>query len=65
MKMAVFWVVAPCSMVEFYRLFTDACCFHYQGFTAVLMEAAGTCETSVTYQTRRRNKPEDSHLNSG
>jgi hypothetical protein len=26
MKMAVFWVVAPCSMVEVYQRFRSACC---------------------------------------
>jgi hypothetical protein len=31
MKMAVFWVVAPCSLVEVYQLFTGACCLHHQG----------------------------------
>jgi hypothetical protein len=30
MKMAVFLVVAPCSLVEIYRCFRDACCFHHQ-----------------------------------
>jgi hypothetical protein len=30
-KMAVFWTVAPCSLVEVYRHFRDACCFHRQG----------------------------------
>jgi hypothetical protein len=31
MKMAVFWVVAPCSLVEVYRRFRGACCRHHQG----------------------------------
>jgi hypothetical protein len=31
MKMAVFWVVAPCSLVEFYQLFRGPCCLHHQG----------------------------------
>jgi hypothetical protein len=31
MKMDVFWVVAPCSLVEVYQRFRDACCFHRQG----------------------------------
>jgi hypothetical protein len=31
MKMAVFWVVAPCSLVEIYRRFRSACCLHHQG----------------------------------
>jgi hypothetical protein len=30
-KMAVFWVVAPCSLVEVYRRFRRACCRHHQG----------------------------------
>jgi hypothetical protein len=30
-KMAVSWVVAPCSLVEVYRRFRDACCLHHQG----------------------------------
>jgi hypothetical protein len=48
MKMAVFWVVVPCSLVEVYR-----------GFT----EAARTSETSINfYQTVQHNHPEDSHL---
>jgi hypothetical protein len=31
MKMAVFWVFAPCSLVEVYRSFRGACCLHQQG----------------------------------
>jgi hypothetical protein len=31
MKMAVFWVVAPCSLVEVYQRFRGPCCLHYQG----------------------------------
>jgi hypothetical protein len=52
MKMAVFWVVAPCSLVEV-----------YQRFIALMMEAARTSETLVNfYQTTWHYKPEDSHL---
>jgi hypothetical protein len=29
--MAVFWVVAPCSLVEAYQSFGGPCCLHYQG----------------------------------
>jgi hypothetical protein len=29
-KMAAFWVVAPCSLVEVYR-FRGPCCLHHQG----------------------------------
>jgi hypothetical protein len=31
MKMAVFWVAAPCSLVEVYRRFKGAYCLHHQG----------------------------------
>jgi hypothetical protein len=49
MKMAVFWVVEPCSLVV--RAIT------------LMMEAASTSETSANfYQTTRRNNPEDSHF---
>jgi hypothetical protein len=30
-KIAVFWVVAPCSLVEVYQRFSGPCCLHYQG----------------------------------
>jgi hypothetical protein len=54
--MAVFWVVAPCSLVD--RRFRGPCCLHHQGD-----EPARTSETLVNfYQTTRRYNPEDSHL---
>jgi hypothetical protein len=31
MKMAVFWVVAPCSLIEVYQRFRGPCCLHHQG----------------------------------
>jgi hypothetical protein len=31
MKITVFWVVAPCSLVEVYWRYRGACCFHNQG----------------------------------
>jgi hypothetical protein len=37
MKMAVFWDVAPCSLIEVYRRFRGA----------LMMEAESTSETSV------------------
>jgi hypothetical protein len=30
-KMAVFWVVAPCSLVEVYHRFRGPCCLNHQG----------------------------------
>jgi hypothetical protein len=29
-RMAVFWVVAPCSLVEVYQRFRGPCCLHHQ-----------------------------------
>jgi hypothetical protein len=29
-KMAVFWVATPCSMLEVYRRFRGTCCLHHQ-----------------------------------
>jgi hypothetical protein len=57
MKMAVFWVVAPFSLVEVYRCFRGTC-YRYHQF-AMMMEAASTSETSVNFcQTTRRYNPE-------
>jgi hypothetical protein len=38
----IFWYVAPCSLVEFYRFFRGTCCLHHQGDESliVLMMAA-------------------------
>jgi hypothetical protein len=55
--MAVFWVVAPYSLVEVYLRFRGSCCLHHQGDAA-----ESTSETSAKfYQTIRLNNPEDSH----
>jgi hypothetical protein len=52
MNMAVFWVVAPCSLVDIYRRFRGTC-----------VEAASISKTSVNFnQTTRRKNPKDSHL---
>jgi hypothetical protein len=56
-KIAVFWVVAPCSLVEVYQRFIGTCCI------ARMMVAESASETSVNfYQTIRRYNTEDSHL---
>jgi hypothetical protein len=31
MKIAVFWVAAPCSLAEVYQRFRGPCCLHHQG----------------------------------
>jgi hypothetical protein len=56
MKTAVFWVVAPCILVEVYvgKLLP---------LIALMMEAARTSETLVNfYQITRCYNPEDSNL---
>jgi hypothetical protein len=65
MKIAVFWDVAPYSLVQISRRFRGAGCLHDQDVSIhpLMLEAAGTSETSVNfYQTTRSNNPEDSHL---
>jgi hypothetical protein len=62
--MAVLWVVATCSLVEFYRRFRHACCRHHQRDDLV-MEETGMSETSVNvYHTTRCSNPGDGHLQS-
>jgi hypothetical protein len=48
LKMAVFWVVAPCSLVDVCRRFRGAFRLNHQGVEALFMEAA-----------IKRNNPED------
>jgi hypothetical protein len=57
-KLAVFWNVAPCSLIEIDRRFRGV----YRPI-ALVMEVVSSSETSVNiYQTTRPNIPEDSHL---
>jgi hypothetical protein len=59
MKMDVFWVVAPCSMVEVNRRFRGTAA----SIIRTLTTEASTSETSVHfYHSTRRNNPEDSHI---
>jgi hypothetical protein len=61
--MAIFWVVAPFSLVEVYQRFRGPCCLHHQGYDVLMTEAARTSGTLVNfYQTTLRYNPEDSHL---
>jgi hypothetical protein len=59
-KMTVFWVVTPCSLVEVHCHFRGACCLHHQ--IALIMEAASTSETSMNFYHTQCNNPKDSHL---
>jgi hypothetical protein len=63
MKMAVFWGVAPCSLVEIDRRIRGVYYVHDHAFISLMMEAISTCGTSLSFQhTARRHVPEDSHL---
>jgi hypothetical protein len=42
MKMAVFWVVAPCSLVDVYLRFRGTRCLHHQG--EVYRRFRGACD---------------------
>jgi hypothetical protein len=72
-KMAVFWVVALCSLLEVYQRFRGqpwltnsyiSNCFHAHSLLiALMMEAGRTSETLVNfYQTTWHYNPEVSHL---
>jgi hypothetical protein len=52
MKMAVFWVVAPCGLVRVYHSFRGLYCLHHQGDRQLVN----------LHQSTQRYNPEDSHL---
>jgi hypothetical protein len=59
-KMAVFWVAAPCDLVKFTNISEVLAASIIRAM--MMMEAASTSETSNFYQTAWRNNPENSHL---
>jgi hypothetical protein len=48
MKMAVFWVVAQCSLVEVYQRFRGPCCLHHQGDDRVRLHGATTQNRAIS-----------------
>jgi hypothetical protein len=42
MKLAVFWVVVPCNLVEVYRRFSGSFCLHQRGDVSRMMVGAST-----------------------
>jgi hypothetical protein len=59
MKIAVFWVVAPCSLVEVYQRFRGPCCLHHQGDDGRL-HGATTQKTAIFILTAvRTSNPTD------
>jgi predicted permease len=60
--MVVFWVLAPCSLVEFTNVSEVLAASIIR---AMMMGAARISETLLNFhQTTRRYNPEDSHLRS-
>jgi hypothetical protein len=47
MKIAVFWVVAPCSLVEVYQRSTGPCCLHHQGDRPTSLHGVTTQKTAI------------------
>jgi hypothetical protein len=47
-KMAVFWVVAPCSLVEAHQRFRGTCCIHHQGVFLVRTMLWRSCTIILT-----------------
>jgi hypothetical protein len=54
LKMAVFWVVAPCSLVEVYQRFRGPCCLHHQGDALTRLHGAATQKTAIFILTAVR-----------
>jgi hypothetical protein len=50
MKMAVFWVVAPCNLVNIYRRFRGACCLNHEG-DHYYLDDGGIVKISMEYGT--------------
>jgi hypothetical protein len=48
-KMAVFWVVVPCCLVEVYQRLEVLAASIIRALITLMMEAAGTSETSVNF----------------
>jgi hypothetical protein len=59
MKMAAFWVVVPCSLIEV----TDVSEVLAASIALMIQEKIASEMSANFYQTTRRNNPEDSHLN--
>jgi hypothetical protein len=65
MKTAVFWDVAPCSLVDIDDVseVLAVSIIRVMSLVALVIETVSTSETSVNiYQASRRNVPEDNHL---
>jgi hypothetical protein len=55
MKMDVFWVVAPCSLVEAYRRFRGACCLHRQDDEPLVNLHGATIQKTAIFNFQSMN----------
>jgi hypothetical protein len=64
-KMAVFWVVAPCTLVEVYQRFRGPCCLHHQGDggSKVLWKFGTLLPDCTALQLRRQSSSYSRHEN--
>jgi hypothetical protein len=64
-KMAVFWFVAPCSLVEVYQRFRGPCCLHHQpddGGSKYLWNVGKLLVDCTALQPRRQPSSNLSHI---
>jgi hypothetical protein len=50
-QMAVFWVVAPCSLVELYQRFRGPCCLHHRA-DKLLPDYMALSQKTAIYERR-------------
>jgi hypothetical protein len=58
LKMAVFWVVAPCSLVKIYRRFRGSCYLHHQGekLLALVVKSISILYREVSFRSPKWEK---------
>jgi hypothetical protein len=63
MKMAVFWVVAPCSLAQVYRRFIGACCLHHRPDVGGSKNVRNVGELPPDYTAQQpRRQPSSDHI---
>jgi hypothetical protein len=62
MKMAVFWVVSPCSLVKVYRRFRCPCCLHHLGDDWLRRVVSGSCRITRDSRTTVLERLFSTHL---
>jgi hypothetical protein len=64
-EMAIFWVVAPCSLAEVYRRFGGTCCLHHQFDLMVEAASTGWARGCDVFYTVAYGKPSHPRFLSG